>query len=285
MSVDYGCLKVYTQAGLDELKFPLIVSVPHAGMCFPDGFFEMTKLTEKDLNGNADLFVDEFVLPLASKGIGVICLNIARAFIDVNRDQLELDPKMFADYPADKMVFENNRCRFGLGLIHRIDSKGELIYKKPLIYEETMLRVKNVYDVYHQALKNAVDACLKKFGFCLLLDCHSMPSKICGILPDMPQMDFCIGNLFSQSAPADVTLHLKQTLEDKGYAVSENVPYSGAFTTFHYCAPRNKIYTLQLEINRALYADEENLCKNKAFETVKNVVFEAVLSLAEYLKK
>ena len=45
------------------------------------------------------------------------------------------------------------------------------------------------------------------------------------------------------------------------------------------------MYTLQLELNRALYADEANLCKNAEFAEVADEVSSAVVNFAEYLKR
>ena len=61
-----------------------------------------------------------------------------------------------------------------------------------------------------------------------------------------------------------------------------NVPYSGAFTTFNYCQPRRKIYTLQLEINRSIYADEKTFEKNTCFQ---NVSLDTSASIHDLAKK
>ena len=70
---------------------------------------------------------------------------------------------------------------------------------------------------------------------------------------------------------------------NKNYNVEFNCPYSGAFITFNYCQPKRNIHTLQLEINRALYANEENLLKNDNFAAVADDVSEAVINLAQSL--
>ena len=45
------------------------------------------------------------------------------------------------------------------------------------------------------------------------------------------------------------------------------------------------MYTLQLELNRSLYADEEKLCKNEDFTEVADEVSSAIVNFAEYLKR
>jgi len=102
-------------------------------------------------------------------------------------------------------------------------------------------------------------------------------------MPDSPKIDICLGDLFLQSCPKELSDEFESVLTKKGYEVLKNVPYSGAYTTFHYCEPRQKIYTMQFEINRALYADERNLDKSKNYEKIKADVCAAILDFAKML--
>lgn len=184
-------------------------------------------------------------------------MNIARSFVDVNRDKIELDPTMFYNHPhANESNIGGRRCRVGLGVIHRITAKNHSIYDGLLDYNEVTERFAQVYDPYHKKLQQLIDKVIKKFGFCLVLDCHSMPSEICSLMQDTAKIDFCLGTLFEQSCPAEMHDIFKQQLEEDGYNVADNCPYSGAYITFNYCQPRKGIYTMQMEINRGLYMNE-----------------------------
>lgn len=281
IKVDYKTLEICTTSNTVNFNSPLILTVPHAGRIIPRNFIKNTNMTEDELRGNEDLFVDELIAPLKDKGLAILSLNISRAFIDVNRDKIELDPSMYDDYPQNQIAAQNNRCRFGLGLIHRINAHNKPIYQGLLSYNEVKARIENVYNVYHKRLQQLISACLKKFGYCFVLDCHSMPSKICEIIPNCPKIDFCLGNLFGKSCPASLTDQLEKNLTDKGYHVVANLPYSGAFTTFNYCQPRRKVYTLQLEINRGLYANEQELGKNANFQKVSIDISASILDFSK----
>ena len=50
-----------------------------------------------------------------------------------------------------------------------------------------------------------------------------------------------------------------------GYSVRRNAPYSGGYTTRHYGRPRQGVHALQVEINRALYMDQETFAKTPGF--------------------
>ena len=137
-------------------------------------------------------------------------MNIPRTFVDVNRDKIEIDEQMYFNAPQNPNSSGSRRCRVGLGVIHRIVSQSKNIYDGLISYDEAMERIKNVYDPYHKRLKQLVDKCVRKFGLCVLIDCHSMPSMICNIMNETRPLDFCLCTLFDEScAPQLLSLTVR----------------------------------------------------------------------------
>ena len=283
--IDYKKTPVFADFNTDNIRFPLILSMPHSGSYFPPEFLEQVNSSIEVMRHNEDIFVDELFQRATDEGVPTIKMLVSRSVIDLNRDRLELDPSMFYNYPKDKDILYDKHCRVGLGVVHRINYLREPLYKGLLDYKEVETRLKNLYDVYHNRLQQIIQKCIKKFGFCVVLDCHSMPSKICSIIDDRSGIDICLGNLFSQSCPQEMSDFLAGQFWDKNYKVEFNCPYSGAFITFNYCQPRRKMYTLQLEINRALYANENALQKNEHFYQMQDDVCDAVINFAQYLSR
>lgn len=280
--VDYSRLKIFDEFNVNQAKYPIVLSSPHAGDVFPPEFLKNSALSEKELKASEDCFVTELVHPASDFGIPLISMNISRTFVDVNRDKIELDDAMFYNAPTRNDI-NSRRCRVGLGVLHRVVYPSKNIYDGLLNYNEGLERIKKVYDVYHKRLTQLVEQCLKKFGFCYIIDCHSMPSMICNIMNESKPLDFCICNLFDESCPSEVSAFVKQKLEAQNYRAEYNRPYSGAYITFNYCQPRRKIYTLQLEINRQLYMNEKNYNKNHNFQTVSNNVCSVITELGNFL--
>lgn len=280
--IDYKKIKIFDEFNTDNIQYPLVLSVPHKGQYFPEEFLKATSMSISELRKNEDAFVDELVLEASNKGIPMIAMNIARSFIDVNRDKIELDSTMFYNHPSQEPNM-GRRCRLGLGVIHRITVKNHQIYDGLLDYNEVQERFVNIYDAYHKRLQQLIDKCMQKFGFCFVLDCHSMPSEICTLLQDTQKIDFCLGTLFDQSCPSEMHDFFKQGLERKNYYVSDNCPYSGAYITFNYCQPRRKIYTMQVEINRGLYMDERCYKKNNDFSKACDDVSQNIIDFANFL--
>lgn len=283
--IDYKKMPVFVDYNIDNIKFPLVLSMPHSGSFFPPEFLEQVNSSVDVMRHNEDIFVDELMQPAIDAGVPAIKMLVSRSVIDLNRDRLELDPTMFYNYPKDKDILYDKHCRVGLGVVHRINYLREPLYKGLLDYKEVELRLKNLYDVYHNRLQQIIQKGIKKFGFCLVLDCHSMPSKICSIIDDRSGIDICLGNLFSQSCPQEMSDFFAGQFWGKNYKVEFNCPYSGAFITFNYCQPRRKMYTLQLEINRALYANESALKKNEHFYQMSDDLCAAVVNFAQYLNR
>jgi N-formylglutamate amidohydrolase len=281
-TVDYSKLKIFDEFNEKDFQFPMVLSSPHAGRMFPEEFLAHSALTEHELRISEDCFVTDLVKGASDAGIPLLSLNIPRTFVDVNRDKIELDESMFFDAPPSPDV-SSRRCRVGLGVLHRVVYQNKNIYNGLLSYKEGQARLKNVYDVYHKRLKQLVDKCVRKFGVCFLVDCHSMPSMICNIMNETKALDFCICNLFDESCPPEVSQHLYQALDSKGYRVEFNRPYAGAYITFNYCQPRKKIYTLQIEINRSIYMDEATYQKNTEFQNVASDLSSALQDLGHFL--
>ena len=61
---------------------------------------------------------------------------------------------------------------------------------------------------------------------------------------------------------------VEQTLRSLGFVVAINTPYSGGYITRHYGRPQKGVHALQIEINRALYMDEESIRRLPALKTL-----------------
>lgn len=282
--VDYKKIRILEEINAKDIKYPIVLSSPHSGHVFPQEFYDHVTVDEKNLHANEDWFVDALIEGAITAGMPTLLMNISRCYVDVNRDKMEIDPSMYFDYPQQEdNCAGSRRCRVGFGVIHRIMENGHNIYDKPLSYAEVQDRICQVYDVYHKKLSKIIDKVVKKFGFCFVLDCHSMPSKIGAMMLGDKPIDICIGNLFEQSCPPEMSEFFMKAFIDKGYNCLYNTPYSGAYITFNYCQPRKKVYTMQLEVNRGLYMNEKKYIKNKKFQQVSTDVSDVIVNFAKFL--
>ncbi|MDH3593350.1 MAG: N-formylglutamate amidohydrolase [Rhodospirillales bacterium] len=237
---------------------PLVFASPHSGNRYPRDFLAASKLDHLALRRSEDSFVDEIFQAAPGLGAPLIRALFPRAFVDPNREPFELDPAMFEDDLPSYANTRSPRVAAGLGTIARVVANGADIYRRKLAVGEALERIRNYYWPYHEALRDLVEATRGAFGYCVLIDCHSMPS-VGGPAdrdPGAARVDFVLGDCHGTACGAVVMETAAAELARLGYNVARNAPYSGGFVTRHYGRPAQSVHALQIEINRALYMDE-----------------------------
>ncbi len=243
----------------ERQTLPLVFASPHSGTRYPQDFVAGSRLDRLTLRRSEDSFVDEIFGAAPGLGAPLIRAHFPRAYIDPNREPFELDPAMFEDSLPAYANTRSPRVAAGLGTIAKMVANGAYIYRNKLTFREALERIQNCYWPYHAALRELVEETRGRFGFCMLIDCHSMPS-VGGPAdrdPGARRVDFVLGDCHGTSCAPVVIETAAAALRELGYHVALNSPYSGGFVTRHYGRPAESTHTLQIEINRALYMDED----------------------------
>jgi N-formylglutamate amidohydrolase len=214
------------------------------------------------------MMVDELFRPVVGCGAPLLRAVYPRAFLDVNREPFELDPKMFSGRLPPFANSQSLRVAGGLGTIPKVVSDTASIYRAPWPVDHALQRIDAVYRPYHDALRRLLAETHVAFGSAILIDCHSMPSTLrngeSGLRPD-----FVLGDRFGTSCMPVLAERVTASLRSLGYSVCRNKPYAGGFITEHYGRPRRGLHALQIEVNRALYMDEEKLELHSGFEKLR----------------
>jgi len=242
---------------------PLVVTSPHSGRCYPAAFLQASRLDARAIRRSEDSFVDELFAAGPGLGVPLLAAEFPRAYCDVNREPWELDPTMFEDALPGYVNAASPRVTAGLGTIARIVGTGEPIYRRKMRFSEAEGRIVNCWQPYHAALAGLIDMTVEKFGVCLVLDCHSMPSAPAP--RGLPMPDVVLGDVHGTSCAAEVTAFVERKLGQLGLRLRRNDPYAGGYITRHYGRPRDGIHVIQIEFWRALYMDEARFEKTAAF--------------------
>jgi len=244
---------------------PLIFASPHSGRRYPPELLADARVSLISLRRSEDAYVDELFAGAAAHGAAVLSANIARAYVDLNRDPAELDPDMFEERPPHSPHAQSARVQAGLGAIPRISGDGQTIYRRKLSLAEAERRIATVHQPYHALLQNLVAETRELFGCAVLIDCHSMPNNARGAhAPDV-----VLGDRFGASCHPSVTALAEATLRRLGYRVARNTPFAGGHTTQSYGRPAARVHALQIEINRGLYVDERTLERTNGYTRVR----------------
>jgi N-formylglutamate amidohydrolase len=259
---------------------PLVIASPHSGSEYPPQFVATSRLDPVALRRSEDAFVDEIFSAAPALGAPLLAARFPRAYLDVNREPWELDPAMFADPLPDYVNARSPRVRMGLGTIARVVASSEEIYVGKLCFAEAKARVESLYRPYHAALGRLVQETAAEFGFCLIVDCHSMPSGASGGM-GRGSADFVLGDCHGAACAPQIVEEARQYLVRRGFTVALNAPYAGGFTTGHYGRPRQKWHALQIEINRAIYMDERSYSRRPGFAGFSEEMAGLIASLGD----
>jgi N-formylglutamate amidohydrolase len=75
------------------------------------------------------------------------------------------------------------------------------------------------------------------------------------------RVDFVLGDCHGTACSPRVMETAEEALSGLGYNVKRNTPYSGGFVTRNYGRPEDKVHALQIEVNRALYMQEQTVSR------------------------
>jgi N-formylglutamate amidohydrolase len=259
---------------------PLVVASPHSGSDYPAEFVAASRLDPLTLRRSEDAFVDEIFAAAPRLGAPMLAARFPRAYIDVNREAWELDPAMFAEVLPDYVNARSPRVRMGLGTIARVVASGEEIYDSKLSFAEAQERIETLYHPYHAALSRLIAQTALDFGFCLVVDCHSMPSGRHGDAC-REVADIVLGDCHGAACAPEIVESARHYLVRRGFVVALNAPYAGGFTTGHYGRPRQGRHALQIEINRAIYMDERNYRRRSSFARLSEEMAGLIARLGE----
>ncbi|QFT30019.1 N-formylglutamate amidohydrolase [Labrenzia sp. THAF82] len=238
-----------------DQRLPYVFNSPHSGRQYSQSFLASSRLDEKSIRRSEDAYVDDLFAHVVPMGAPLLRAHFPRAYLDVNREPYELDPKMFDGRLPSYANVRSIRVAGGLGTVARIVSENHEIYRHKLPVEEALRRVEEIYKPYHSTLRRLLAQTHVTFGYAVLIDCHSMPSSIkCQTTDSRP--DFILGDRYGTSCSSDLTEYACTILRNLGYSVSRNKPYAGGFITEHYGRPASGLHALQIEINRGLYLNE-----------------------------
>ncbi len=243
------------------LKTPLVFASPHSGRVYPADLMKATRLNAREIRRSEDALVDRLIEGGRAAGAALALCRVGRAYVDVNRDPLELDAAMFCDAAPPGAIVTSSRVAAGLGAVPRVVGDGRAIYARKLRFAEASGRLARVHAPWHAALAGLLAAARRRFGHAVLIDWHSMPSAAgrSEARRGRPRPDVVLGDRHGESCAPGLTALMKRELEAMGYVVALNQPYAGGYTTQMHGRPAEGVHALQVELDRELYLDERTL--------------------------
>jgi N-formylglutamate amidohydrolase len=269
-----------------ELTSPLVFSSPHSGRVYPARFLAAARLDAAALRRSEDAYVDELFASAGEVGAPLLRAHFPRAYLDLNREPYELDPKLFEGRLPEFANTRSLRVAAGLGTIPRVVADAREIYAGRIPIDEALRRIEALYKPYHAMLRGLMERAQERFGVAILVDCHSMPSSsarepsLAG-RGDKRRLDFVIGDRYGASAAPGLVEGVEERLRARGHQIQRNRPYAGGFITEHFGRPAAGWHAIQIEVSRGLYMDEATLEKGPRFAAIAADLAEVAAGLAQ----
>ncbi|MCB6177862.1 N-formylglutamate amidohydrolase [Rhodobacter sp. Har01] len=246
----------------------VVFSSPHSGSDYRPEFIARSALDRRTIRSSEDAFVDRLFDMAPQLGAPLLAARVPRAFIDLNRAPDELDPAVIEGLARTP---HNPRVSSGLGVIPRVVAGGRAIYSGKLPLAEAEARIARFWHPYHRALHGLVEQTHRQFGEVLLIDCHSMPHEAIDahVRPGQARPEVVLGDRFGAAAGRDMMDRVEAAFSGAGLRVARNAPFAGAYIAQAYGRPSRNSHVVQIEIDRALYMDEQRILPRSDFATFR----------------
>jgi N-formylglutamate amidohydrolase len=221
---------------------PLLISVPHDGCHIPPDI--MDRMTPAGAAvPDTDWHVAELYGFARDFGAHFLVANYSRYVIDLNRS------------PADKNLYPG---QVATGLCPTQTFAGENIYAEGGVSDrEKAARIADYWRPYHNQLAATLAAIRDQYGYALLWDAHSIPSRVPRLFDGaLPELN--IGTNAGKSCAAGIESAVAAVAEASDYASVVNQRFKGGYITRHYGRPAAGVQALQLEIAQRAYMNEES---------------------------
>ena len=258
---------------------PVLVEVPHSGLQVPSEIESEIKAAPSAVLRDSDMYVDRLYARAPQNGATLLVSRVSRYVVDLNRGPDEVDLAAVPRHPKARHIPAR-------GVVWRAGSDGTPLLRAPLTVEQFSRRLELFYEPYHQKLKEVASQIHRRHGQVMILAAHSMPSSGRRRLGgrQIRRADIVPGTRGRSTADERIIDLIEAHFREAGLSVKHDEPYRGGWTTSCYGAPRRGQHAVQIELNRALYVDEQTSeIKKGDFAQLQMVLDRLVSRLGELL--
>ncbi len=262
----------------------LVLDSPHSGEWYPPDFDHAPPRAA--VRRAEDTHVARLWRGALDAGATLVEARFPRAYIDANRSLADIDVELLAD-PWPDPVTPSRKTAQGIGLVWRVARDGEPMYARRLASAEVRARIDRCWRPYHAALAAAIDERHRTFGAVYHIDCHSMPAigDANADDPGRERADVVLGDRDGTTCEPALTDLVARSMRAMGYGVAINDPYKGVEIVRMHGRPAERRHSLQVELKRSLYMDEETLVPNAGYAPLRDDLTRLATILAAFVRE
>ncbi len=230
---------------------PVLVEVPHSGLQVPPEVEPEIDATPTAVLRDSDIYVDQLYARAPEQGATLLVSRVSRYVVDLNRGPDEVDSAAVPRHPRARHIPAR-------GVVWRARTDGTPLLRAPLTVDQFAQRIERYYDPYHHTLREVATRLHQQHGHVLIVAAHSMPSTGRRVFGGrhLRRADIVPGTRGRSTADGRIIDVIESHFREAGLSVKHDEPYRGGWTTGSYGAPKRGQHAVQIELNRALYVDE-----------------------------
>ncbi len=246
---------------------PIILHIPHSSTIIPPEIRDQFTVSDEELDDEIRLMTDHYTDEL------FVTEDLKKHAVIFPISRICVDPERFSDDAQESM------SRKGMGVIYTHSHDGSRI-RRDLTETERQSLLDEYYHPHHGRLDTMVGETLKGEGTCLIIDCHSFPSKPLPYEFDQStdRPDICIGTDDFHTPPW-LMKRCVSLFEGYGLKTAINKPFSGSLVPGKYYRSSRDVLPVMIEVNRKLYLDESSALKNENFRNIQKSLIDVLESL------
>lgn len=224
---------------------PIVGHVPHGSTFIPHDVRAPLLLSYEDLRKELILMTDRYTMERFS---AITDLG-GQIFVN-NYSRLVVDPERFENDDEEIM------SQKGMGVIYTKTASQQMLRKEPSLIEREEI-LSTYFRPYHAALRKEVQEMLERFGRCLIIDCHSFPSKPLPYEFDQSsdRPDICIGT-DQFHTPKELITQIRSFCKTNGINMVIDKPFAGTYVPLMHLHKDRRVSSIMIEVNRGLYMNE-----------------------------
>ena len=227
---------------VNEGSVPLLVSFPHAGTEIPASIAARMSAAARAVP-DTDWHLPRLYEFARAIGASTLQPRFSRYVIDLNR-------------PPDDASLYPGLATTGLCPLETF--AGDPLYRPGQAPgpDEIADRRELYWEPYHAMLANELDRMRERHGIALLLDAHSIASRVPRLF-DGQLPDFNLGTHDGRSCALNMQAELLRALQQHPeYTHVVDGRFKGGYITRHYGRPADRFHAFQVELTQRTYMDE-----------------------------
>lgn len=256
----------------------LIITSPHSGRNYPADFNYSCQ--PEQIRRLEDPYVDLLLDSTPVKEHAhTLCALFPRSYIDPNRERNRINPNQVRGGVKTLQCTTQNVGKSGLIFLASDINNFDIYTPATEPTEPEILHRLGYWDAFHDQLTQAFNTASSHNKPVYHIDLHSCwQYDKAGVQRSEIVISTCKGRSCSKSFLKAV----KNIMRDHGFNVAVNNPFKGGYITQSYGHPDQGQESLQIEIRRDLYLDEQTLELHSGLEKCRNLVADLVSMIAAY---